>query len=102
MTNFPDSVTVEVTAEDIAKGEYGNPFRCAVAHALSRTLDADVGVTGVDAYAYDSERHDGVLAVYLVSDEAREFILSFDVDPKSVEPTTFTLTKDPNSFALGN
>lgn len=78
-------ITVEVTQEDIDKGECVDPWTCAIALALNRaTGDSSASVGPDDATI------DGV--DWLLPEVARDFISKFD-HREHVEPFTFVISE---------
>ena len=75
---------VEVTADDISRGELGDGGRCPVALALQRRLGADLFVDGFEVYKTLS----GGRA--RLPEEARLFAKAFDAG-EEVEPFEFEL-----------
>lgn len=85
-----DTLVIEVTAEDIAKGECTDPALCAIALAVARATGSRVQVGTAD-FALVNEADDE-LAVYDLPLEARVFIYAFD-NNHTVGPFTFTATR---------
>lgn len=86
-------VRVEVTAEDIARGECGDPERCPIAKALKRMLRRRKGVeVGGFSVSIDSDpsRRDAPSHTAYLPAKAAAFVTDFDMG-KPVKPFTFTL-----------
>ena len=85
-----ETLTVEVTAEDIANGFRGYPADCALALAFARALpgyrDYSVG------FEYANVTDDDGRVVYHLSLDAERFVRAFD-DGALVEPTTFVFRR---------
>jgi hypothetical protein len=77
-------VTVEVTAEDIKKGNAGNCFACPIALALSRACDTSFVYVGPNKLSVKD------VGFCLAPDVAREFMRDFDIG-EPVKPFTFTV-----------
>ncbi len=75
---------IDVTAEDIAKGEAGSSARCPVALALQRAISKPVAVS--KTYVYISGYN---LSTVMLPSEASEFIGKFDRNHEPVKPFTF-------------
>jgi hypothetical protein len=89
---YPDTITVEVTQEDIDHGARSACTGCPVAIAASRISSARaiVGRTGLTLYDYKT----GKTARYNTPSQVSDFIATFDnTGPSSVQPFTFTATK---------
>jgi hypothetical protein len=78
------TVTIDVTQEDIDKGERGDACKCPIALACHRILKEGVWVCE-DLMSISGEDEDVVLP-----DEAQDFIKRFDYG-HSPEPFTFTI-----------
>lgn len=80
-----DSLTVKVTADDIEKGERGNPCFCPIAQAVRRELDLQVPhLTEVGELCMIVRS-----ATFRLPDTARKFVDDFD-SGRDVEPFEFT------------
>ena len=85
---IPNSITVQVTAEDIAEGTPSSFSACPIALAVSRLFEnRTVRVTGGSIRVYADTGRD-VLATYDVPWTAHRFINSFD-NGEEVQPLTF-------------
>jgi len=91
---FPNSFTVQVTQEDINRGQKGKSNTCAVARAVRRVLkvknvrmcyDGKLNVGKTTKYPYES------LVSYIATafKKIETFIERFD-EGKIVKPTSFT------------
>jgi hypothetical protein len=83
------AIKIDVTSDDIAKGEREQPCRCPIALALTRAHPGQwvLGEHTADFYFDDA---DGTISL---PNEARDFIKRFDNgDP--VEPFSFELELD--------
>lgn len=101
MTNqdFPDTVTIEVTPEDIAAGVPVTSRYCPIAFAVKRVfpkafsvsvspIDITIGRGGLVGRPTD------VMAHYRLPMSASRFIRAFDAGGQ-VEPITFEATRAP-------
>ncbi len=85
---FPDTVTVEVTEQDIAEGKPCECRACPLALAFGRALGRSDAV--VDAWgAYVNTVG---LAKYRMPESAFDFMRTFD-DMRSVSPGSFIFTR---------
>lgn len=75
---------VEVTADDIAKGEEGNCFACPIARALSRACETTF------VYVTPNKLSVRDVGSCLVPERAAVFMLTFD-NGRPVKPFTFTV-----------
>jgi hypothetical protein len=78
-----DSLTVNVTAEDIEKGERGNPCFCPIAQAVRRELDLWIPPQ-VSEFCMIVRS-----VAFRLPDTARKFVDDFDRG-RDVEPFKFT------------
>jgi hypothetical protein len=84
-------VVVEVTAEDIAKGEKGSCERCPIALALARAADMDRVHAHLDClWGWPAGDPDANSIVASTPIEASNFIDDFD-SGEPVNPFTFTV-----------
>lgn len=88
---FPDSVIVEVTAEDIAKGARAICTKCPIALAVQRCTGMLASARGSMAWLCTTKFSDGV-ALYDVPLEVADFMWAFD-NANPVSPFTFTMTR---------
>lgn len=86
--NFPDTITVSVTQEDIDKGIREDCNRCAIALAVARLypnsevlVSSGISISTPEAFQ-----------TYVIPKEAGFFMDKFD-DGEKVEPFTFTTEK---------
>lgn len=93
----PDSITIDVTVEDILTATPRNGANCAIAVAVKRTFGVDyvqVETDGVVEISFPDE-----YAQYRDGPEVVEFIAAFDShDPAhhaKAQPATFTLWRMP-------
>jgi hypothetical protein len=89
-----ESVTVEVTSDDIANGVKGNCSRCPVALAIARLprfSSHSVTVGLITAVTHDFA---GRETNFIMAEEASSFIGQFDAG-KPVIPFTFTMEAKP-------
>lgn len=88
----PEKITVEVTAEDIAKGEPGDGCKCPIAIAVRRATGLnDVSIRPI------AQSRIGNRYVYL-PDPAKRFVLDFD-EEQPVQPFTFEIDLSPTPTA---
>lgn len=95
--DFPETLTIEVTQDDIENGAPKSAFTCAVALATNRLLGIEAidtagnlvgaGVTPNDIEVWDEN---SVSAVYPLPLEAAGFVRGFDRSKKGAKPFTFT------------
>jgi hypothetical protein len=87
--NFPQTITISVTADDIAQGKQRDCRRCPIACAVRRAFPhAVVDVDEADINIWKSGLIAETFREYVLPDEAREFISAFDAG-ESVKPFTF-------------
>lgn len=83
---------IEVTQEDINKGEQCDGNSCAIALALKREhpeLEA-CNVTGFGIFEDDNQRN----VIFRATKKMSQFIRKFDKDRTSVKPTKFRIMKE--------
>jgi hypothetical protein len=88
---FPDTITLEVTEEDIQFGCVGSFNNCPLARALHRAIGNPMLIPSVNAETLTL--WDGYItrARYGHSKESREFIHNFDYNRCPVKPFTTTI-----------
>jgi len=79
-------LVIEVTANDIARGEPRKSTACAMALAMQRRLGADIIVTGLRVYRELVFDHS---VIFQMTKKAGDFVRKFDKG-EPVEPTSFT------------
>ena len=90
--NFPQTVTVEVTADDIAHGKPGRCSSCPIALGVIRSgIGATDIAVGLET-CWVSMAHDEHLTGYEMPDEALDFIDAFD-NGRPVAPFSFSMER---------
>lgn len=76
---------IEVTQQDIDRGDCGNPFNCPIALAIKRVTGEDDRVYVFHEYVINLNR-----GYYKIPKAAQEFVKSFD-NHEAVKPFSFKL-----------
>lgn len=85
---------IQVTEEDIAKGERCSSAFCPIARAVKRVLGKDCAVGSATMTVFTPVKHEDFSAAdfYELPPEARDFIRRFDsFDDEAVTPFEFEL-----------
>lgn len=89
-------VTIEVTQNDIRRGECGSPSACAIALAVRRTLRSKNRYEVDRVQVYDTEEQ---FESFQLPKKAQKFIDKFDREKSSVKPgLKFTLVLKPREI----
>jgi hypothetical protein len=90
--NFPDTITIEVTEEDIKKGEPDNCVSCAIALAVRKMFPTCRVDVDEQIRLRENKQNPEWDAHYELPLEAKEFIMRFDARCE-VKPFSFVSTK---------
>lgn len=93
--NFPDTLEITVTEEDIKNGKVMECANCPVALAFKRiypTLRPSTSIGSTTLFTSEITSEIGLVAEYGHDDAAIIFIGMFDIK-RPVQPFTFTATK---------